>query len=179
VQQVLELIRQASPITRSARPVFVAIDGCGGAGKTTLATRLAAELPGSIVIHGDDFTSGWEGDFDHARLRSEVLDPLSDRRHARYQRYDWDSGQLAEWVDLHRPSVLLVEGVTVLHEDLGDPWDVRVWVEAPREVRLERGLARDGKAALPKWQEWMAAEDAYVEAQAPQARADVVVAHPW
>ena len=51
-----------------------------------------------------------------------------------------------------------------------------VWIETPREVRLSRGLERDGEEARARWEEWMAAEDDYVRREEPQARADLVVA---
>lgn len=50
---------------RSARaPVdvttkIIAIDGCGGAGKSTLATQISAALDSCPVIHTDDFAS-WD-----------------------------------------------------------------------------------------------------------------------
>jgi hypothetical protein len=51
----------------------------------------------------------------------------------------------------------------------------RVWVKTPREERLRRGLKRDGPGALDLWREWMAREDAYIAAERPQKRADLVV----
>ncbi|HEX3198394.1 MAG TPA: hypothetical protein VHR39_12675, partial [Propionibacteriaceae bacterium] len=34
---------------------WVGVDGKGATGKTTLAARIAAALPGSVVVHIDDF----------------------------------------------------------------------------------------------------------------------------
>ena len=50
-----------------------------------------------------------------------------------------------------------------------------IWVETSRDVRLRRGLERDGVDALPDWQRWMAAEDGYVEREQPSERADLVL----
>ena len=45
---------------------WVGIDGFGASGKTTLAARVAAALPGAVVIHDDDFARpelpGWDRD---------------------------------------------------------------------------------------------------------------------
>ena len=42
----------ASGVT--GRPLLVAIDGRGGAGKSTLAERLRMIVPESVVVHTDD-----------------------------------------------------------------------------------------------------------------------------
>jgi uridine kinase len=43
---------------REAMPTrIVAIDGCGGAGKSTLARQLAAALDGAPIIPNDDFAN--------------------------------------------------------------------------------------------------------------------------
>ena len=55
---------------------WVGVDGKGATGKTTLAARIAAALPGSVVVHIDDFARpdvrGWERD----RFVRQVLQPL-------------------------------------------------------------------------------------------------------
>ena len=40
---------------------LVAVDGYGGAGKSTFAARLAAALGGAAVVHTDDFATGEPG----------------------------------------------------------------------------------------------------------------------
>ena len=72
--------------------------------------------------------------------------------------------------------IVVVEGVCALHRMFRDDYDVRVWVEAPYETRLARGVARDGEAARATWVEtWMPSEDRYVESDDPIACADLVV----
>ena len=50
-----------------------------------------------------------------------------------------------------------------------------IWIEVPHELRLRRGLERDGRAALDQWKAWMAEEDSYRSTERPDERADVVV----
>ena len=58
---------------------IVAVDGPGGAGKSTLAERLAAALENAPVVHTDDFAS-WDNPLDWwPRLLKDVLEPLSRR----------------------------------------------------------------------------------------------------
>jgi len=53
---------------------------------------------------------------------------------------------------------------------------VRVWVEAPAELRLARGVARDGEDARRTWVDvWMPSEDRYVERDDPVGCADLVI----
>ena len=68
---------------------WIGVDGKGATGKTTLAARIAAALPGSVVVHVDDFArpdvQGWERDrfvrllADHAEVAPVVLALRADR----------------------------------------------------------------------------------------------------
>lgn len=56
---------------------IVAIDGRGGAGKSTLAARLSELLGGAPVVHTDDFAS-WDNPIDWwPELLAQVLEPLA------------------------------------------------------------------------------------------------------
>src|SRR5215212_9991964 len=74
-RQLLARIRGASaPAGMSTR--IVAVDGPGGAGKSTLAAALAAELD-APVVHTDDFAS-WDNPLDWwPRAIHQVLEPLT------------------------------------------------------------------------------------------------------
>jgi uridine kinase len=166
-QPVLDLVAAATP----DRPfTFVGIGGRGGAGKSTLARR----IDGAQVVSTDEF---WDGDgFDLARLRAEVFQPLATGREARYAAWDWDARRPGGIRVVEPRGIVVVEGVCALHRMFRDDYDVRVWVEAPFETRLARGIARDGEAARATWLEvWMPREDRYVESDDPIACADVVV----
>jgi uridine kinase len=166
---------------RDAEPerpcLLVAVDGLGGAGKSTLAAFLASRLPGDVtVVHTDDFAGPRVSGWDWARFLREVADPLRRGEAGRYRRYDWDEDRPAEWHDVPCRGVVLVEGVSSTRRELGVAWDLTVWVETPREVRLARGVARDGEAMRWKWEEvWQPEEDRYVAEQGPDRRADVVI----
>jgi uridine kinase len=72
--------------------------------------------------------------------------------------------------------VVIVEGVYTSRLELAPFYDVLIWIECPREVRLARGVARDGEGARSRWeQDWMPPEDRYLQEQNPRERADVVV----
>ena len=125
------------------------------------------------MAHIDDFAHGWEWGWDWARFRAHVLDPLLAGHPARYQRFDWDAQALAEWHEFGpEVAVLIAEGVSVTRSELGVAWDVTVWVEAPRDLRMRRGLERDGDAARPLWERWMKEEDKWIAAERPEDRSD-------
>lgn len=156
---------------------WVGVDGWGGSGKTTLAARLAQLLPGSVVIHIDDFARpgvrGWERD----RFVDQVLRPLLAGRTARYQRWDWPSDSGAEWHEVAPDRVLICEGVSSTDSRVPVPWDLTCWVEAPYAVRIARALERDGEAMLDTWvTDWIPSEEAYVRDQRPAERVDAIVA---
>lgn len=160
----------------SGRTAWVGVDGCGAAGKTSLAEAIAAAVPAVAVVHVDDFSGPRIAEWDWVRFAAQVARPLLAGRPARYQRWDWDRDEGAEWHDVPPGAVVVVEGVSSTRREVRAPWALRVWVEASREVRLARALERDGAAMMPRWlEQWMPSEDAYVARERPQQRADLVV----
>ncbi|WP_419847866.1 uridine kinase family protein [Candidatus Poriferisocius sp.] len=166
--------------------VRVGIDGPGASGKSTLAAGLAEALPRAVLVNGDDFyrpeaDEGWSGSvagglFDLPRLASQVLVPHSQGEEIQFQRFNWDTEILGDWVSWPGGTPLIVDGVYSTHEMLRDFYDLRIWVNAPRAVRLARGLQRDGEEARSKWVDvWMPAEDRYIADQAPQDHAHLVL----
>lgn len=153
---------------------LVAIDGPSGAGKTTLASDLAAELA-APTIHMDDLYPGWDG-LREATLRAGewIVGPLSAGQPARYRRWDWAAGQYAEWVQLPASEVVVLEGCGSGARPVGDALSVLVWVEADEAVRYARGMARD-TAYGPFWSGWAQQERELYAADGTRARADLVI----
>lgn len=171
LRETLDALR---PLRRRTR--IVAIDGCGGSGKSMLASELAARRQDVTIVRLDDFYDLEASAWDWRRLRRQVLDPLDADRPARYQRHDWPTGRLAEWHDVPVGGIVVVEGVTSMRLELGTYWDLAIWVACSRDRRLQRGVSRDGEAARARWVEvWMPAEDEYVRSQRPDRRADLVI----
>ena len=116
------------------------------------------------------------GLFDLSRLASQVLIPHAEGWDLHYQRYDWEAGSLGDWATGASAAPLIVEGVYSTHQSLRDFYDLRIWVTAPRAIRLARGMERDGEEARSRWVEvWMPAEDRYVAEQSPQDHAHLVL----
>jgi uridine kinase len=169
-------LEQVQPVGRAT--VLVGIDGRGASGKSTLARWLQRRLQNVDVVHADDFGRSDLAidDWDWGRLENQVLAPLGADRAARYQVFDWEANELGEWRDIPAGNIIIVEGLSVLRRELGNPWDMRVWVEAPFAVRLARGVERDGVQMGDTWLlDWMPQEDAYVSSQKPIESADYIV----
>ena len=151
--------------------VLVGIGGHGGAGKSTLASS----IPGAQTVGTDEFWDGTE--FELSRLRAEVLEPLLRGEPAEYRAFSWELQRRLPEPRVVRPQgVVVVEGVCALHAMFREAYDLRIWVEAPRELRLARGIARDGEESRDVWEnQWMPSEDRYVERDDPVSAADLIV----
>jgi uridine kinase len=161
---------------RSRLTKIVAIDGLGGSGKSELAARLADKLGGAPVVRTDDFARPGLRGWDWRRLQAQVLTPIAANEQGRYQRYDWSTDRLAEWHTIPVGGTLIVEGVSSLRHELGKYWDLAIWVCAPYQLRLSRGVHRDGESMRAQWADvWMPEEQEYLEAQRPDEKADVIV----
>jgi energy-coupling factor transporter ATP-binding protein EcfA2 len=168
-------VRAGEP--RLGRTRLVCVDGPAGSGKTTLASRLAETLgQGTAVVHMDDLYEGWTMTGAVGRLRAGVLEPLAECRPGAYQRYDWDAGRfLPALVPVPVADVLLVEGCGSSPRQF-DRWvTLRIWVEVPQELRMTRGIARDGAALTDQWIRWQELEAAVFEAEDTRVRADLRV----
>jgi glycosidase len=160
---------------RLGKTRLVAIDGPGGAGKTAFAKRLAKALDGAPMVATDDFAS-WQNRHQWwPRLEAEALGPLAAGKAARYERSRWTPDQPVESRTVSPGPVVLLEGVSSGREIVRDRLSYLIWVEAPAETRLVRGLARDGESARTDWETWMAEEDAFFGRDAVRDRADLVV----
>lgn len=155
---------------------FVGIDGCGAAGKSTLAAQLAAAIPGCAVVHVDDFAGPPIREWDWDRFRAQVLVPLLAGRTAVYEVPDGDPVARSRWAQVPPGRLVVIEGVSSTRAEAGVPWSLQIWVDAPRELRLARALHRDGPQLMHRWlEDWMPSEDAYVAREYPQERVDLIV----
>jgi uridine kinase len=172
LQSVLAAIR-SSAVPKGMATRVVAIDGPGGAGKSTLSERLARELRAQIV-HTDDFAS-WENPVDWwPELIERVLEPLADGQTARYTPTCW-GGPPGDQIVIEPGEFLILEGVTASREAFRPYLAYSIWIETPRELRLKRGIGRDGEGMREQWRKWMAGEDRYVEREHLADHADLVL----
>lgn len=157
---------------------IVGIDGPSGSGKSTLGTVVATALDAPL-IQIDDFVSwpdfaGW-----WPRFQNQVLEPLLGGRAARWQVRDWAGDEfgtsLGEWRTQPWAPIVVVEGVTCCRTEASGILAYSIWVDAPADVRLDRGITRDGESHRHLWERWMVEETEFFRADGTRDRADLVV----
>jgi uridine kinase len=157
---------------------IIGVDGPQGSGKSTLAARISARI-GAPLVQIDDFVSwvdlvGW-----WPRLEAQVLIPLLSGRDGHYQVRDWESDEfgtsLAGWKTVEWSPVVVLEGLTCTRAAVADRLAYRIWVEAPDEVRLRRGLERDGDTHRDLWLDSMITERQFFIDDGTRSRADLRV----
>ena len=170
---VVDLARARAATLGQGR--LVCVDGPSGSGKTTLAEQIAVLVPDARVVHMDDLFEGWEGLPTVDAQLDGLLRPIVDGGPGRYRRYDWILGAYAETVTVDPAPLLVLEGVGSGSLVVADLTTVLVWVEAEHDVRMRRGIERDGEAFAPYWQAWALAEQEHFARHRTRERADLVV----
>lgn len=176
----LRRLCDASPDV-TERPRVIAIDGRGGAGKSTLAERLRKQVPNSAVVHTDDIA--WNhAYFDWGDLLAEsILQPLH-----RGEAVDFRPDA---WVDHGRPGSITipagtdfvwVEGTGIIREELAPWFDASVWVQGDLDEQERLLAARDGDSPeqLQHVANWLLEELPLMLREQPWARATLIVAGP-
>lgn len=160
---------------------LLAVDGPSGSGKTTLAEAIVAlaaehpELSPARLVHTDELLDGWAGLPGLGARLDPLLGPLAQGRPGHYLRYDWHAGRYAEQVTVAPAGLLVLEGVGAGLRRHADLVTTLVWVSAAEELRIARGLARDGADSAAHLARWRVAEQAHFAAEGTRQRADLHV----
>ena len=154
--------------------VRAGIDGPCASGKSTLGKALS-DIYSCPLIHMDDFFLQPEQrtpqrlaqpgeNVDHERFSHDILVPLLSGTTARYRPYLCHSAQFGEEIAVEPSCVTVVEGCYCLRPDLRDVFDVRVWLEAPWDIRRQRLLDRGGADCLARFESvWIPMENRYFD----------------
>lgn len=176
------IARKASGVPR----LLVTLDGPCASGKTTLAGKLAQALSGAVV-HTDDYVIPHAlktperlavpgGNCDADRLAEEIVIPFKSGLPVRYRRYDCRNDVLLPEEPLPDTRVLILEGSYCNLPVLRRHADVRLFLDAPWEVREARLLGRESAASLQRFHDlWIPLEDAYFAAYHLPEGADLLL----
>ena len=170
---VLSLVEARPPTLGDGR--LLCVDGPAGSGKTTLAGAVAARRPEARVIHMDDLYDGWDGLPRVTAPLAGLLRPLARGEAGSYRRYDWYAGRFAETVTVPPGPLLVLEGVGSGSRAHADLITVLAWVQVAPDLRLRRGLERDGIALADRWRQWTLDEDLLFRREGTAERADLLV----
>lgn len=166
------------------RPRIVAVDGRGGAGKSTLAALLQTAVPRSAVVATDDLA--WnEAWFGWGHLLQGVLETLHHGEAVRLRPPAWVARGREGAVEVPAGlDLVVVEGVGASQREHAALVDLTVWVQSDFAEAERRGIARDiehggngdTEQSIAFWHEWMSHELPFLADQQPWRRAGLVVA---
>ena len=138
---------------------LLAIDGPAGAGKTTLAAKLAAEYSvNSTVrtIHMDELYNGWNDALGKSltdALQGIIAAYVSGVEHTikifNWHRMKFDHEELIVPTDY-----LILEGVGAAQKVVRDAGAITYWLDIDAETGLKRVLARDGAHIEKEMRQW-------------------------
>ena len=173
---LVDRLRRHQP---STGPFLLAVDGRSSNGKTTLAARLSASTPNSVVVHTDDVA--WhEAAFDWIDLLvAGVIEPLRRGDAVAYRPPAWDRlGREGAITVPAGADLVVIEGVGAGRASLAALVDAVVWVQSDRDVTDERNRVRveAGEIDPAGYDAWMAEEIPFQAQEQTWARADAVVA---
>lgn len=172
VELVLDLASSRAPTLGTGR--LVCVDGPAGSGKTTLG-RALAEATAAQLIHGDDLMEGWRGLDSVGRQLAGLVAALAEGRPGSYEHFDWEHHRYDHAVAVPPAPWLVVEGVGSGAAAIAPYVTVLVWVEVDDDLRLRRGLERDGAEMQEHWRTFMADEVALFARDRTRERADLLV----
>ena len=153
---------------------LICVDGPAGSGKTTLGAALA-ERTGAQLIHGDDLMEGWRGLDAVGRQLATLAADLAAGQPGRYAHFDWQHHRYDHTVAVPPAPWLVVEGVGSGAAAIAPYTTVLVWVEVDDDLRLARGMARDGEEMRDHWLTFMTDERSLFARERTRERADVLV----
>ncbi|HUD05412.1 MAG TPA: hypothetical protein VMR18_00610 [Candidatus Saccharimonadales bacterium] len=172
-----------SKTPKNGKYYLVAIDGRGGAGKTTLTKYMSSLLPDFIFINGDGYfeptpnSVAW-GEFNNERFELEVIEPLRNGKNKiAYRPYNWHKKPPITERIINIDKGICIERSFIFSFDLD--WDLKIWLETPPGVALERAQVRDQmplEQGLKAWLEvWQPMEDKHINKIKPLETADIVI----
>lgn len=166
------------------RPAVLAVDGRGASGKSTFATWLSVELPGTVVVHADDLS--WnEPFFAWGPVQRGLLEEVRTGGDVRFVPPVWRELGRQGSIDVPADTrLVIVEGTGSAQAMVRPLVDAVVWIQSDWEKAEVRGLARDirqqdngnEQQTIAFWHEWMRHEVDFFATDRPWEHADLVLA---
>ena len=198
-----EVIKNIENLITKDEIKVVAIDGPGGAGKTTLAKELKDRLEDQghkcVVLHIDDFITPrsvrYNDSFEewychyvfqwrYNYLVEKILKPakLNEEINTEIEFYEkHEDTYRVENVRIKRGTIIILEGIFLQRSELRDYLDYIIYIDVPREEVIKRVLKRDSyigseEEILHKYnRRYFPSEDRYDKTVEPKKRADLVI----
>lgn len=168
LNDLVQIIRSKPPINGDS--YIIGIDGPAGAGKSTLAQRIASSWPTKkpTIIHMDYLYDGWENALTEQLtkvLENQILKPLSMKKRASIRKYDWLNSRFSDFVEIEDSNLYILEGVGSGQRASRKYLDQLIWIDIEPEVGLNRVLQRDGDYLESEMRIWQMRERSHFEVE--------------
>jgi len=182
-KQVGQIIEEIQSLD-AKKPIIIAIDGPIGSGKSALAKNIAKRFEDSEIISCDSFFDRKNNTWNKEKFLSEVLKPVSEGQESSYQKQVWNF-EKKEFQELElkiaSPEVVILEGLSLLQEDLSDYYDYTIWIDMDIDLASKRASKRDVEEKGLTSQEVnedlgirLPIQEKYIEDQSPFELADFI-----
>lgn len=182
---VMEIKKRIKEILKEKKLVFIGIAGGSASGKTWVAEHLSGQIL-SMDSYYIGINNMRDNNFDHPsaldlHLLKKNLQDLKDRKTIEKPIYDFKThSRIGYELFKLKNKVLIVEGLFSLNEILKDELDLKVFIDVPEKIRLERRINRDvnerGRTKESVLQQWIQVEEMYKKFILPtKENADVVI----
>ena len=193
-----EILAEINKRKEEDRPFVLGITGIDGAGKTTFAAAFEKYLLSrnyqTQMIHLDDFHnpeairySGedpaenyYNQSFNLDDLINRLLEPL--RQKSEYStklsilNLQIDEYDIEKEYSFHPNTIIILEGVFLLREELSQYIDYKVFLEIPFEESTRRARVRDPQAIIEKYEiKYLPAQQKYLSLFPPDQHADMII----
>ncbi len=180
------LFREIEKLLGKKPNAVIGIDGYCASGKTTLAMQLAEKFNAQI-IHMDDFFLPFDmrteerlsetgGNVHYERFNEEVVSGLGKGAEFVYRAFSCKSGGYSENRTVLPRKPVIIEGSYAFHPRVNLEYDLKIFLKADYETRLERILKRNGASALEVFKsKWIPLENRYFKEFNIESQSDIII----
>jgi len=166
--------------------IIVAIEGRAASGKST-ATCFLDDIFYLNVIRTDDFMLPEEmkttrrmeeagGNFYYERFCEEVVPYIQGTKKFEYRVFDYKTQSYTKTVTICPRPVTIVEGAYSCHPNIGNIYDLKIFMTIFKKEQNKRILARNGEEGLKKFvKELIPLENRYFENFSIREKCDIVL----
>lgn len=180
-----QLFKKIEDIIAENPRAVIGIDGQCASGKSTLAVAIADKFNAQI-IHMDDFFLPFDmrsderlsetgGNVHYERFNDEVVSGLEKGDKFDYRAFCCKNGAYSEIKTVSADSPIIIEGAYTFHPKIKISFDLKIFLKADYETRLERIRQRNGEEKLEIFKEkWIPFENKYFSEFSIEEKCDII-----